>query len=240
MSRSHCDLQRAPSAPHPILLCRLLSRIPHTSLARQGLPGSAPNPAWRGRKSRRHPESRRPASPLRTPRRLISSRIPAHQWFARRPARRRLEISVSEVFRSRSGVSHLWFGSQPVSFERINSTAILAVARILVQMEFLVGTRPAPSNHGVARSQHDCADCQYLQPRHAIHDAGDGRQNGHDPQRLNRRHSRYRKRSDSANERCGEKAFRSLRRQCGCDRCAAIRSRSGAIGEREQALVFLF
>ena len=47
----------------------------------------------------------------------------------------------SIVSRSRSAVSRLWFGSQPVSFERINSRAILAVARIPVQIEFFVGTR---------------------------------------------------------------------------------------------------
>ena len=34
------------------------------------------------------------------------------------------------------------FGSQPVSFERINSIAILPAARIPVQMEFLVATGP--------------------------------------------------------------------------------------------------
>ena len=34
----------------------------------------------------------------------------------------------------------MWFRSQPVSLKRIISIAILAAARIPVQMEFLVGT----------------------------------------------------------------------------------------------------
>src|ERR1035437_504673 len=50
-------------------------------------------------------------------------------------------ISVSEGFRSRSGVSRLWFRSQPVSFGSVDSIPILAAARIPVQMEFLAGTR---------------------------------------------------------------------------------------------------
>ena len=44
------------------------------------------------------------------------------------------------VFRSRLGVRSLWFGSQFVSLKRNNSMSILALARIPVQMEFLVGT----------------------------------------------------------------------------------------------------
>jgi|SRR6266436_6523415 hypothetical protein len=40
------DLQRAPSTPRPILLCRLLPRNPHTSLTRQGLSKLSPDSAW--------------------------------------------------------------------------------------------------------------------------------------------------------------------------------------------------
>jgi len=41
--------------------------------------------------------------------------------LARRPVRRRLRIYVSQGFSISIRVNRLWFGSQPVSFERINS-----------------------------------------------------------------------------------------------------------------------
>jgi hypothetical protein len=71
VSGSHRDLQRAPSAPRPLLVSRLLPTHPYSSFTRQGLPGPSPGHATQDRKGRRHPESRRPASPLRTSRCLI-------------------------------------------------------------------------------------------------------------------------------------------------------------------------
>src|ERR1039458_8510513 len=71
MSGSHRDLQQAPSAPRPVLVRRLLPTHPHSSFARQGLPGPAPDPAAQNRKSRRAPAGLRSASSLRTPRCLI-------------------------------------------------------------------------------------------------------------------------------------------------------------------------
>jgi transposase InsO family protein len=68
---SHCDLQRVPSAPSPRLVRRLLPTHPHASFTRHGLPRLTPDPALQRRKGGRHPAGRRPASPLRTPRRLI-------------------------------------------------------------------------------------------------------------------------------------------------------------------------
>ena len=47
---------------------------PHASFARQGLSGLSPDHDTQDRKSRRHPKSRRPASSLRTSRRLIRPR----------------------------------------------------------------------------------------------------------------------------------------------------------------------
>ena len=54
-----------------LLVRRLLPTHPHSSFARQGLPRPTPDHATQDRKGRRHPESRWPASSLRTPRRLI-------------------------------------------------------------------------------------------------------------------------------------------------------------------------
>jgi hypothetical protein len=71
MSRPPRDLQRASSAPRPFLVCRLLPTHPHASIARQGLSGPARDHATQDRKGNRHPSSRRPASSLRTSRRLI-------------------------------------------------------------------------------------------------------------------------------------------------------------------------
>jgi hypothetical protein len=61
------------------LVRRLLPTHPHASFARKGLPRFPRDHATQDRKGDRHPTSRRPASPLRTYRRLISSLIPAHQ-----------------------------------------------------------------------------------------------------------------------------------------------------------------
>jgi hypothetical protein len=68
VSGSHRDLQRAPSAPRPLVIRRLLPTNPHPSVTRQGLPRLAPDPTTQDRNSRRHPESCWPASPLRTAR----------------------------------------------------------------------------------------------------------------------------------------------------------------------------
>ena len=71
MPGSHSDLQRAPSASRAVLLRRLLPRNAHASFARQGLPRLPPDYATQDRKGGRYPESRRPASSLRTSRRLV-------------------------------------------------------------------------------------------------------------------------------------------------------------------------
>src|SRR6266851_8617944 len=76
MLGSHGDLQRAPSAPRPVLLRRLLPRNSHASFARQGLPRLPRDYATQDRKDGRHPESRRPASSLRTSLRLIRTQSP--------------------------------------------------------------------------------------------------------------------------------------------------------------------
>jgi len=47
----------------------------------------------------------------------------------------------------------LWFRSQPVSLKRINSIAILAAARIPVQMEFLVATGICGSGRSPAAAE---------------------------------------------------------------------------------------
>ena len=55
MYRPHRDLQRAPSAPRPVLVCRLLPTHSHASVARQGLPRFTPDHATQDRKGGRHP-----------------------------------------------------------------------------------------------------------------------------------------------------------------------------------------
>jgi transposase InsO family protein len=73
-------LQRASSAPpSPVLLSRLLPSNPDASFPRQGLSGPTPDHATPDRKGYRHCSGWRPASSLRTPRRLILFLIPAHQ-----------------------------------------------------------------------------------------------------------------------------------------------------------------
>ena len=76
------------------LLHRILPPNEDASCTRQGLPGPSPDPATQDRKSRGHPAGRRPASSLRTPRRLIRSGF----LLANRCAAvgtRRLTIAVS-------------------------------------------------------------------------------------------------------------------------------------------------
>jgi hypothetical protein len=57
VSRPHRDLQRAPSAPRPHFVRRLLPPNAHASFTRQGLPGSSPTHASQDRESRRDPAS---------------------------------------------------------------------------------------------------------------------------------------------------------------------------------------
>ena len=72
-----------------VLSCvrRLLPPNPHPSFTRQGLPGPTPGHATQGRKSRRHPASQWPASPLRTSRRLIRPRFLLTDVVGRLPLR---------------------------------------------------------------------------------------------------------------------------------------------------------
>ena len=100
----------------------------HASFARQGLPGPAPNPTSRGRKSRRHPSGRRPASPRRTPRRLIRLRFLLLQSL-RSTAMSSSEDRCFGGFALDQGSAAWGFRSQPVSLARINSIAILAAAQ---------------------------------------------------------------------------------------------------------------
>src|SRR5712692_7740591 len=106
MPGSHGDLQRAPSGSRPVLVRRLLPTHPHSSLARQGLSRRPPRHATQERKGGGYPKSRRPASSLRTSRRLIRIR-----FLLNRPCVtavcRRLILSVSESFRSPSGADRL-------------------------------------------------------------------------------------------------------------------------------------
>ena len=102
VSRLHRDLQRAPSAPRPLLVRRLLPPHPHASFTRQGLPGPTPGHATQDRKSRRHPASQWPASPLRTSRRLIRSCSQATNR-ASPPDTFYRKVAVAAAFRPRLG-----------------------------------------------------------------------------------------------------------------------------------------
>jgi hypothetical protein len=106
VSGSHRDLQRAPSAPRPLVVRPLLPSNAHSSFARQGLPRRAPDHATRIRKGCRHPKSRWPASPLRTPSCLIHGRpLLANSYLQlerRRPRtshRRLLDLEPGSVVR---------------------------------------------------------------------------------------------------------------------------------------------
>ena len=78
----------------------------------------------------------------RSVRRIVGDRVQLQQYMvqefriglrspivARRPVRRCLRVYASESFSISIRGQPLWFGSQPVSFERIDSIIILAAAR---------------------------------------------------------------------------------------------------------------
>jgi hypothetical protein len=85
--RPHCDLQRAPFASRPLLVCGLLPPQPDASFTRQGLSGPATGHAVREGKNSRHSTSQWPASPLRTSRRLISTILRSPRLRGRRSTR---------------------------------------------------------------------------------------------------------------------------------------------------------
>src|SRR5208282_1406850 len=62
--------KRAPSAPRPVLVRRLLSPLADPSVARQRLPGCSPHPTAKQRQGDCDSASRRASPSLRTPRRL--------------------------------------------------------------------------------------------------------------------------------------------------------------------------
>jgi hypothetical protein len=139
------DLQRAPSASRLVLT----TNAPYASLARLGLPRLTPDNATEDWKGRRHPTSRRPASPLRTSRRLIRP-ISCSPILLRVGGTPAPEESLIGGFRSRTRLGHIRFNSQPVSISRFNSTSVLATAQIPAQTGFLIGTRVSAS-----RARHD-------------------------------------------------------------------------------------
>ncbi len=98
-------------------------RTPHASFTRQGLSGPAPGHATRERKSRRHPASQWPASPLRTSRRLILPRfLLTNGWTA--AAAPRLTIARSGLFDLNNEVEHLYSRARPDSLFHANSKSI--------------------------------------------------------------------------------------------------------------------
>jgi hypothetical protein len=110
MPGSHRDFQRAPSAPGPVLVCRLLPKHPYPSFTRQGLPGSPSGYATQDWKSCRHPASQGPASPLRTARRLIrNNSSPA---IAPQPIRRRLRSLCGRSFDLNQEADRMSFRSE--------------------------------------------------------------------------------------------------------------------------------
>ena len=118
----HRDLQRAPSAPRPLVIRGLLPADSHPSLARQGLPRVTPGYATQGRKCRRPPESRWSAPPLRTARCL--TRTTPRQSSAPAAHTPSFEGLGIKGVRSRTQVE-LRFGAQSVSLLLFDSMAIL-------------------------------------------------------------------------------------------------------------------
>src|SRR5260370_8268022 len=66
VSGSRCHLQRAPSAPRPLVVRRLLPTNPHPSIARQGLPKLPPGPPTPDPQAPPPPPTPLPPSPPQT------------------------------------------------------------------------------------------------------------------------------------------------------------------------------
>ena len=138
--RSHRDLQRTPSSPRLVLVCRLLPTHPHASFARQGLPRLPPDSASQRRKSRRDTKSRWLASSLRTSGRLICPGFLLTNLCAAARTRSFEDPCVGGLFDLDQSSAADGSDRSPSHFERTNSIAIVAAAQIPVQMEFLVAT----------------------------------------------------------------------------------------------------
>src|SRR5260370_33457744 len=87
-----------------------ITKEPARSLARQGLPRLTPDYATQDRKGGHYTESRRPASSLRTSRRLIPIGSPLTNGCVT-SVRRRLTISVSELSGSRPAADRFYIQS---------------------------------------------------------------------------------------------------------------------------------
>ena len=109
-----------------------------THLARQGLPRRAPDPAAQDRKNRRHPANRRPASSLRTSRRLIRPRFPHTDGCVVASPQSSEDVCIGGP--SISITSRPFVVRIAARFHRIKSISILAAAQIAVPMEFSEGT----------------------------------------------------------------------------------------------------
>ncbi len=137
MFGSHRDLQPTPSAPRPIFVRRLLLLThPHASLARQGLPPIPPDSASQRRNSRRHLKNRWLASSLRASRRLSCSGFLLTNGCAACSMPSCEDLYTGGYFDLDQAWVRSWLERRSVSLKRINSTPILAPARIPVQMEF--------------------------------------------------------------------------------------------------------
>jgi hypothetical protein len=123
----------------PVLVRQLPPTHPHASFARQGLPEPAPDHATPDRKGDRRPSGRRLASSLRTSRRLIRPGflLTNRRATAGRPSSEKLRIGGFSIS---IRVGRSWFGSQSVSFERINSVSNSRSRSNSGSEEFLVGT----------------------------------------------------------------------------------------------------
>jgi hypothetical protein len=118
MSRPHRDLQRAPSAPRPLLVRRLLPNAPVLIFRSTRI---APTLARSC-----HASSEEPSRSRKSPACITATNVSPPDFVpdscspivGQRPVSRRLMTYLLEDFRSRSEIGRLWFRSLPVSLTR--------------------------------------------------------------------------------------------------------------------------
>jgi hypothetical protein len=119
----------------------ITTEFAHISRSKRNCPDSPPDSALQRRKSRSHPKTRWRASSRRTARRMIclGFLLTNGCMAVRTPSSE--DLRIGGFFYLDRGSAARGFGFRSLlSFERINSIAILAAARTPVQMEFLIGT----------------------------------------------------------------------------------------------------
>jgi hypothetical protein len=144
VSGLHRNIQRAPPAPRPLNIYRLLPRIrTHLSLDKD-CPDPRPVMPPRTGKSRRHPASEQLVSSLRTSRRLTRPPIPVYQSVGRRPLRL---VRRSRDQNLTAQITRRTFCPEERGHDA-NSKSVSRSCLIPLQTEFLAGTTRIHTNPG--------------------------------------------------------------------------------------------